>query len=585
MPKRINFAVDAADSAVTPAPRQARSRNSTTTPATGWTTQMRRAALPNSVVEAAVGNRFVLGELSNNVRKSAILEEEEESDNAPPTPKYRSLSQPPPITPKLNPADGNPSHFNYASTHQRRQQSPESPKLNIPHYHKETFTPSQQRLPSAAAAAAAVTEASLAADQKPTSRSETPSLSVSQRQRSQQSALHVSASSISRRGLCDADVSKNSTIGGGSGGGGGGGGSRIGDNVITVNGHHYSVLKKIGKGGSSVVYEVFDDECNLRAIKRVDLSQAEEAEAEGYRNEVKVLEKLQGHHRIVRMFEYEYMPDSELLYVVMERGDTDLAALLHKMVSTDSGRKITDVQRKFYWAEMLEAVQAIHECGIIHSDLKPANFLVVAGTLKLIDFGIANAVQSDKTSVVKDTRMGTLSYMSPEAIEDRGGEMDDEDEDDRKPRIKISHKSDVWSLGCILYNLTYGKLPFRGFKMPMKRLEAIVNPNYKIPFPEDGHDPVLLDVIKRCLVRDASMRASVEDLLRHEYLRGEEKKGGNTLLAPSSSAAAEEQNVEALLSRLGHVLTPNTRLGLSRAVQKLSSSDTSLDALRHLDLG
>ena len=59
--------------------------------------------------------------------------------------------------------------------------------------------------------------------------------------------------------------------------------------VITVNGNPYKVLKQIGKGGSSVVFQVLDEEKNLKAIKRVDLSRAEESEAEGYLNEVRLL--------------------------------------------------------------------------------------------------------------------------------------------------------------------------------------------------------------------------------------------------------------------------------------------------------
>ena len=104
----------------------------------------------------------------------------------------------------------------------------------------------------------------------------------------------------------------------------------------------------------------------------------------GYLNEINLLSKLQGEDRIVRLYDFEKDDDLDVLYVVMEKGDTDLASLLKEYMHT---KEITEAMIKHYWTEMLHAVSVIHKCGIIHSDLKPANFLLVAGRLKLIDFG------------------------------------------------------------------------------------------------------------------------------------------------------------------------------------------------------
>ncbi|ERN16069.1 hypothetical protein AMTR_s00030p00135300 [Amborella trichopoda] len=92
--------------------------------------------------------------------------------------------------------------------------------------------------------------------------------------------------------------------------------------------------------------------------------------------------------------------------------------------------------------QILKAVNTIHEERIVHSDLKPANFLLFKGSLTLIDFGIAKAIQSDTTHIQRDSQVGTLNYMSPEAF------MCNE-QDSKGNTIKCGRASDIRSLGCI----------------------------------------------------------------------------------------------------------------------------------------
>ena len=340
---------------------------------------------------------------------------------------------------------------------------------------------------------------------------------------------------------------------------------RSSDQYLEVRGKKYTVMKLLGKGGSSRVYEAFDEEKKIVvAIKRVDLSQADEAQTEGYVNEIEMLRRLQGEDRIVKLYDHEKVDSEEMLYVIMEKGDTDLASLLKKY---SSKQEITPAMIKHYWTEMLHAVSVIHKRGIIHKDLKPANFLLVAGRLKLIDFGIASSVQSDMTSVCIDSQMGTFNYMSPESIQDLNGPRYDAG-GNRKPCIKISFKSDVWSLGCILYQLVYGKMPFGDVKHPLMKLQAITNTEHPIPFPElPSSDPSLILVIKSCLKRDPKLRPSIEELLGHAYVTGEQLKDDKQL---------DHLSAVKMLAALEGVLSPETfnktREGLTETFKKNDDS-------------
>jgi serine/threonine-protein kinase TTK/MPS1 len=103
----------------------------------------------------------------------------------------------------------------------------------------------------------------------------------------------------------------------------------------------------------------------------------------------------------------------------MECGEIDFAHILAKHQGVPLGLNFIRV----YWQQMLQAVQAIHEEKIVHSDLKPANFLLVAGQLKLIDFGIAKRMGDDTTNIHRDQQVQHLLSMYINKFLDWNGEL------------------------------------------------------------------------------------------------------------------------------------------------------------------
>ncbi|KAI1885564.1 hypothetical protein AGOR_G00205100 [Albula goreensis] len=324
---------------------------------------------------------------------------------------------------------------------------------------------------------------------------------------------------------------------------------------ITIKGRQFFILKMIGQGGSSKVYQVLDHRKQLFAVKYVNLEEADTQTVESYKNEIEHLNHLQQYSdQIIKLYDYEIR--NSYIYMLMECGNLDLNTWLRNR------KTVNPLERKFYWKNMLEAVQTIHKHGIVHSDLKPANFVIVNASLKLIDFGISNRIQPDVTSIVKDSQVGTLNYMPPEAIKDTSSKAG-------KPSSKISPKGDVWSLGCILYCMTYGKTPFQKITNQFTKMHAIIDPSHEIDFPEIPEKD-LLDVLKRCLVRNPKQRISIDELLAHPYLQ----------LQPQSvpePAPPDNSDLKRILNELAALQSPNSIARAANNLAKMCNSGRRLD--------
>lgn len=202
----------------------------------------------------------------------------------------------------------------------------------------------------------------------------------------------------------------------------------------------------------------------------------------------------------------------------MEIGESDLAKTLRLKLDVE-GAKFDPTFTRFYWKEMLECVQAVHDEDIVHSDLKPANFLLVQGRLKLIDFGISNAIDVENTvNVHRDSHVGTPNYMSPESLEDTNASARGAGSSALGKMMKLGKPSDVWSLGCILYQMVYGRPPFAHISSQIHRVMAIINHNVEIEFPSKGVGgarvpPSLRSTLRQCLNRDPSRRPTIPEML------------------------------------------------------------------------
>jgi len=251
---------------------------------------------------------------------------------------------------------------------------------------------------------------------------------------------------------------------------------------------NYEILDKLGEGGMGEVWRARDERLNRSVAVKIlppDLANDPLRRAR-FEQEARSLGAL-NHPNIVVV--YDFGQDNGRAYIVSELVDGES---LRNII--DRGplpiRKLID-----YSVQMAEALAAAHELGIIHRDLKPENVMVTrGGRVKILDFGLAKqnvAAPGDKTATMVLSQpgmvMGTAGYMSPEQV--RGEAVD--------------ARSDIFSLGCVLYEMIAGK---RAFQAPssVETMHAILNQDP--PELDTNASPALGSIIRRCLEKRPEQR-------------------------------------------------------------------------------
>lgn len=294
---------------------------------------------------------------------------------------------------------------------------------------------------------------------------------------------------------------------------------------IAINGIQYEKLELMGRGGTSKVYKVKSmTNQRLYAIKKVTFDQFDDVCVKGFKGEIDLLTKLKGTERVVQLVDHVIGEGS--IYLVMECGEIDLAHVFQNRLAATHPLDLNFV--KFHSIEMLKCVRSVHDAGIVHSDLKPANFLFIKGVLKIIDFGIANAVPDHTANIYRESQIGTPNYMAPETLIGIGhvtpGLMNAENNMlKNKNTWRVGKPSDVWSCGCIMYQMIYGMPPYGGYS-GNQRFMAIMNPQIKISYPSKGlgNVPVpksAVELLQKCLARDPNERYTVEECLESDFLK------------------------------------------------------------------
>lgn len=208
---------------------------------------------------------------------------------------------------------------------------------------------------------------------------------------------------------------------------------------MTLN-DRYNVLEKIGTGGMAIVYKAHDTVLDRDVAIKV-LRENYEIESAVVSNFIKEARSSASlvHPNVVSV--YDVCECDGFNYMVMELVD---GITLKEYIKKNP--RLPWQEACDYAIQIGQGIQAAHERNIIHRDIKPQNIIMDStGTLKVTDFGIAKAVEGDKT-IVGGTAMGSVHYISPEQA--RGGFTD--------------FRSDIYSLGVVLYEMLAGRVPFDG---------------------------------------------------------------------------------------------------------------------------
>jgi NIMA (never in mitosis gene a)-related kinase len=258
----------------------------------------------------------------------------------------------------------------------------------------------------------------------------------------------------------------------------------------------FKIISKLGEGAYSTVYKVkriVDN--NIYALKKVKLLNLSEKEKQNSLNEVRLLASINSNY-VISYKEAFFDEKDSTLGIVMEfadRGDLYQKIVEHKKSAMFFEE--TDIWRIFI--QLVKGLKALHDLKILHRDLKSANvFLLSDGTAKLGDLNVSKVVRRG----LGYTQTGTPYYASPEVWKDQ----------------PYDNKSDIWSLGCVLYEMITLRPPFRAQNMEGLYNKVIKGQFNRIP---DRFSNELFEIVKLLIQINTDSRPSCDEILKHPIIQ------------------------------------------------------------------
>ena len=289
---------------------------------------------------------------------------------------------------------------------------------------------------------------------------------------------------------------------------------------------HYKILSELGRGGMGVVYKAFDTKLERTVALKflaAHLLQDEESRKRFHR-EAKAAAAL-SHPNICRVYEIDEVEGRTFIAMEFVEGES-----LDKRIEQGPLKiaEALDIAQ-----QIARGLEAAHEKKIVHRDIKPGNVIVdEKGHVTVMDFGLALLTEGSKLTLL-DTTVGTAAYMSPEQIQG----------------MEVDHRTDIWALGCVLYEMVCGQRPFKGV-YDKALLYEIVQEEYEPLTGVRAGVPMELEVfIGKCLAKDREERyKDAGDLAVDLKTLQKRMESGRSAILRTSAAGASKQSASTMVA-------------------------------------